>query len=226
MSSRMQRHYRLWLLGGLVALCIILMASPVRQLLDHQALMSYLAMLERSQAVLLFLIAHLVATVLGIPGTVLVIAGGAVFGLVWGTFLSVIGATLGAIAAFLVSRYLFHDWFTRRFRHSPHFKRMNQTMCRNALTCVLVIRFAPVSPFNIVNFLLGLTPLPLRPYAVGTLIGIIPGTLVYTWMGVTGLEALEGNWFPFAIASICLVLLSVLPIFARRYMAQRNREEF
>ena len=72
-----------------------------------------------------FMAAHVVAYAVGIPGTLLVVVGGAVFGLLWGTLWSVIGATLGALAAFLLARYLLHDWFKKRFYHKPVFKKIN-----------------------------------------------------------------------------------------------------
>ena len=95
-------------------------------------------------------------------------------------------ATLGATVAFWLARYLLHSWFQKRFSHRPILKRLNQTLCKQGLSCVLLIRFSPVSPFNVVNFALGLTPVSARSYALGTLIGIIPGTMAYTWLGVTG----------------------------------------
>lgn len=166
----------------------------------------------------LFLLAHIVANAVGIPGTLLVIVGGAAYGLWWGLLWSVIGATLGAIVAFWLARYLLHGWFEQRFHHRPLFKKLNHTLCHNALRCVLTIRFSPVSPFNLVNFAFGLTSVPLSAYAVGTLIGIVPGTLAYTWLGVTGAEALSsGRLLPLFFGLLGLMLLSALPIFIRRH---------
>ena len=193
-------------------------------LFDHQALVQFFSASEYDGmspshlSIGLFVLAHVVANAVGIPGTLLVVVGGAVYGLWWGTLWSVIGATLGAIAAFWLSRYLLHDWFKRRFHHRPLFKKLNHTLCRNALGCVLTIRFSPASPFNVVNFVFGLLPVPLGPYALGTFIGIIPGTLAYTWLGVTGKEAFSGgSLLPLFCCLLGLMLLSALPIFIRRH---------
>lgn len=168
----------------------------------------------------LFVLAHVVANAIGIPGTLLVIVGGAVYGLWWGTLWSVIGATLGAIAAFWLARYLLHDWFKQRFHHRLLFRKLNHTLCQNPLGCVLTVRFSPVSPFNVVNVAFGLTSVPLSAYAVGTFLGIIPGTLAYTWLGVTGAEAFSGgSLLPLFFCLVGLMLLSALPIFFRRYKA-------
>ncbi|MEM9907583.1 MAG: TVP38/TMEM64 family protein [Cyanobacteria bacterium P01_D01_bin.44] len=166
-----------------------------------------------------FIGAHVVANAFGVPATLLVIVGGAVFGVFWGTIWSVIGATLGAIAAFWLARYLLHDWFKRRFDRSRRLREFNQMMHHQGLSCVMAIRFAPISPFNLVNFLLGLTSVPLRHYALGTLVGIIPGTLIYTWLGVTGRDALHGeSLLPLILCLSFLALLSVMPIVAKRYL--------
>lgn len=165
----------------------------------------------------LFLLAHVAANAVGIPGTLLVVVGGAVYGLWWGTVWSVMGATLGAIAAFWLARYLLYDWFRQRFYHLPLLKKLNSAICRHSLGCVLTIRFSPVSPFNVVNFAFGLTPVPVRDYAAGTLIGIIPGTLAYTWLGVTGAEALSGGkLLPLICCLLMLMLLSAMPLIVNR----------
>ena len=166
-----------------------------------------------SGSVYLFVGAHIIANAIGVPGTLLVVVGGAVYGLWWGTLWSVIGATLGAIAAFFLARYLLYDWFKRRFYQHTVLKRLNKMLCADSLRCVLTVRFSPISPFNVVNFAFGLTPVPAPTYALGTLVGIIPGTLAYTSLGVTGAEAMTGgNLIPLMICLVCLMLLSALPL--------------
>ncbi|MGB3573252.1 MAG: TVP38/TMEM64 family protein [Phormidesmis sp.] len=165
-----------------------------------------------------FICAHIAANAVGVPGTLLVVVGGAAYGLWWGALWSVLGATLGAIAAFWLARYLLHDWFKARFYHYPFFKKINSTLCADSLSCVLTIRFSPVSPFNLVNFALGLTHVPTASYALGTLIGIIPGTLAYTWLGVTGAEALSsGRLKPLFACLLVLTVLSASPLLLRRF---------
>ena len=186
---------------------------------DREALIEFFLMAKENpvRSVLFFLLAQIISNAVGIPGTVLVVAGGAVYGLWWGTVWSVIGATLGAIAAFCLARYLLHDWFQSRFAHRPMFKKLNDTLCANSLNCVLLIRFSPISPFNVVNFAFGLTPVQVKFYALGTLIGIIPGTLVYTWLGVTGIEALSGgSLIPLVCCLTLLMLLSALPFWLKK----------
>ncbi|MGB3296724.1 MAG: TVP38/TMEM64 family protein [Phormidesmis sp.] len=192
-------------------------------LFDHESLVEFFSRTDEQSSVNaalgvgLFLVAHVVANAIGIPGTVLVVVGGAVYGLWWGALCSVVGATMGAVVAFWLARYLLHDWFQKRFSHSALLKKLNKMLCKEGLSCILLVRFSPISPFNVVNFALGLTPVSVRSYALGTLIGIIPGTLAYTWLGVTGSEAIaSGNWLPLCCCLLLLMLLSSMPIVIRQ----------
>ncbi|MGD1851679.1 MAG: TVP38/TMEM64 family protein [Cyanophyceae cyanobacterium] len=217
-GSRRGRWGAIALFGGLgIALAIALYCHPSWHLLfNRDEVVCWLETLG-PWSVLGFIGAHIVATAVGVPGTVLVLAGGVVFGVFYGTLWSVIGATLGAIAAFALARTLLRDSIMKRWGHSSRLQRLNQRLERSPLAVVLAVRFAPVSPFNVANFLFGLTPISLRTYAIGTFFGIIPGTALYTWTGSSGARMLSGgNPAPFAIAISALVILSILPLILRR----------
>lgn len=214
--SKLLQTPRFWVAIAFLGLCLLCCLTPLKGLFDHVFLVQQLQKLGHL-AVCLFLLAYILATVLGVPGTVLTIAAGTVFGLFWGTFWSVIGATIGAIGAFWVARYLLRDWAECRFGSHKVLARFNEAVIQTPLTFVLAVRFAPICPFNLVNFLFGLTPIRCLDYAIGTFLGIIPGTLAYTWLGVAGQTALRGgDRFPFFLALGFLVLLSVLPVWAKR----------
>ena len=223
MKFRVLRKRQLWGVAVLVALWVICCRDSIGVFFDKEALVEYLCCLGY-WSIALFIGSHIVATMIGVPGTVLVVVGGMIFGLFWGTIWSVIGATLGAIAAFWLSRYLLRDWFKQRFSRHKALARFNQIMDNQAFRCVLTIRFAPISPFNVVNFLLGLTSVDLKSYTAGTFLGIIPGTLAYTWLGVTGMEALEGRGLiPLFLSLSLLVLLSLLPVLVKCKTKQAER---
>lgn len=217
-------------IAACVAICGPLVAQnpntlrSLSLLINREALIEFFSEMHSSpvRGVGLFVLAHIIANAIGVPGTLLVVVGGAVYGLWWGTVWSVIGATLGAIAAFLLARHLLYDWFKQRFHKRPFVQKLNAAICQNSLSCMLIVRFSPVSPFNVVNFALGLTPVSVKYYAAGTLIGIIPGTLAYTWLGVTGAEALStGRLLPLILCLCVLMLLSTLPLVIQRYQASR-----
>lgn len=173
-----------------------------------------------------FICAHLVATVLAIPGTVLVVAGGVLFGVVWGTVWSVVGATLGAIAAFLIARYCLRQRCRRWFQQCKSLNQLDRHLQHQDFWYVLAVRFAPISPFNVINFIFGLTSVRLRAYAAGTLLGIIPGTAAYTWVGAAGFQAFtNGTWRPLGLALLALTGLSLIPV-GIRHSPWRERLSF
>ena len=199
---------------GILVLPKILEFLPL--LLDQMWL---IAALQKSGfwAVAIFILLHIVATIIGVPGVVLTVVGGVAFGLGWGSLWSLIGATLGAIGAFWAARSLLQGWAQQRSHNQKLLKTFNDAVQKRPFAFVLMVRFAPISPFNLVNFLLGLTRIHWIPYSFGTLIGIIPGVVTYTWVGVTGNQAIQGqNLGPFIIACSVLAFMSALPLLLRK----------
>lgn len=207
------------LLGGFAVVCW----GPLRFLLDGDY---WLAHLQDPTAgdVAVFVLAQALLVVLSVPGTLLAIAGGVAFGLVWGTLWTAIGATLGALGAFLLSRYLLHDWALRQFGRHRAIARFRAAVRRYPLRFVVLVRLAPISPFCVVNYLFGLTPISWQHYTLGTGIGIIPGAIAFTWLGVAGEDVARGKgWSGMAIALAALLMLSVGPPLYRHWQQRRNR---
>lgn len=213
---------RLWLAIAILTTLVILIVSPLKVLFEPMFLVEYLR--ENQCCVIIpFIVTYTILTVVGIPGTILTVAGGIVFGLWWGTLWSVIGATLGALGAFWTARYLLRDYIRRKFSKNKLVTRFNQAVKDKPITFLLTVRFAPISPFNVVNFVFGLTPVHWFTYTMATFVGIIPGTLAYTWLGTSGMKAVEGgDRLPLVLAISFLTLLSILPICANRITKIRN----
>ncbi|PZD72093.1 TVP38/TMEM64 family inner membrane protein YdjZ [Acaryochloris thomasi RCC1774] len=218
--SRVKRHVPR---PALLALASLLCVLALPKLLEFIPLLfNQMRLLEELRqsgfwAVVIFILLHIGATMIGIPGVVLTLVGGVAFGLVWGSLWSLIGATLGAIAAFWMARSLLHGWAQRRIRDQKLLTVFNDAIQKHPFAFVLTVRFAPISPFNLVNFLFGLTEVHWMPYSLGTLIGIIPGVMAYTWVGVTGHQAMQGeNLSSFIIACSLLALMSAFPLLMRK----------
>ncbi|ELS03479.1 hypothetical protein Xen7305DRAFT_00032030 [Xenococcus sp. PCC 7305] len=203
---------------ALISLVLLCTIGPAKALFNQAFLIDYFSNNSCSNCVIFtFLGIYIFLTAIGIPGTILTIVGGPVFGLLWGTLWSAIGATLGALGAFWVARYLFRDYIANKFARHKGLKIFNQAVLDKPIAFTLAIRFAPISPFNVVNFLFGLTPLNWVTYTIATFIGIIPGTVIYTWLGTTGQSALLGeDPKPFFLALALLTILSIIPLLAKK----------
>lgn len=218
------RRYKngVWASLGLLAYLLVCYVGPIGVLMDEAAFTTFFRNLGFVGA-LLFVVIFTGATTLGFPGNVLSVAAGAIFGLTWGTVWSVVGATLGATGAFWLARHTLHEMVNRRFGHHPMLKRLNRAIDHYPLNIVMAVRFTPLSPFSLVNFLFGLTSLNLKTYVLGTFIGIIPLSIAYAWLGAAGKQALSGgDRVPLVFALTMLSVLSVLPMFWQR--GQKEKE--
>ena len=171
---------------------------------------------------LLFIAVYALATVLFLPGSVITLAGGALFGPLWGTLWNLSGATLGAAMAFLIARYLGADWVARRA--GPRLTRLNEGVAAEGWRFVAFVRLVPLFPFNLLNYALGLTRVPFGAYVLASWLFMLPGALAYTWLGYAGREALTGGEGLVRNGLIALALLAAtafLPRWISRLRAAR-----
>lgn len=129
-----------------------------------------------------FIAGYALATVAFVPGSLLTLAAGAIFGLGRGTALVLVAATLGASAAFLISRYLARGLVERRLAGNERFAAIDRAIGTEGRRMVLLLRLSPVFPFNLLNYALGLTRVRFVDYLVAS-IGMLPGTLLYVYYG-------------------------------------------
>ena len=134
-----------------------------------------------------FILIYIIATVAFLPGSILTLGAGVVFGVVLGSIYVFIGATLGATLAFLVGRYLARGWISKKIEGNQKFKAIDKAVGKEGLKIVLLTRLSPVFPFNLLNYGLGVTGVSLKDYVLGS-VGMIPGTIMYVYLG-----SLAGN---------------------------------
>ncbi len=133
-----------------------------------------------------FVAIYVVACVLFIPGSLLTIGGGAVFGVVRGSIYVSIAATAGATAAFLVGRYFARDAVARKIAGNPRFRAIDDAVAREGWNIVLLTRLSPVFPFNLLNYAYGLTRVRLADYVIASWIGMLPATVMFVYIGSLG----------------------------------------
>ncbi|PLZ88179.1 TVP38/TMEM64 family protein [Fischerella muscicola CCMEE 5323] len=129
-----------------------------------------------------FIIIYNIATLLFIPGSLLTLKGGCLFGVVWGSIYVLIAATIGATFAFIIGRYLTRDWVCRQLEKHPKFKAIDQAVAKQGFKIVFLTRLSPIFPFNLLNYAFGITQVSLKDYILGS-IGMIPGTVMYVYIG-------------------------------------------
>ncbi|HAA31457.1 MAG TPA: TVP38/TMEM64 family protein, partial [Cyanobacteria bacterium UBA8553] len=114
-----------------------------------------------------FILIYIVATIAFLPGSILTLGAGAIFGVVLGSIYVFIGATLGATAAFLIGRYLVRDWISKKIESNNNFKAIDEAVGQEGFKIVLMTRLSPVFPFNLLNYAFGVTGVSLRDYFFG-----------------------------------------------------------
>ncbi len=132
---------------------------------------------------IVFLVLYVLACVCFVPGSVLTLGAGALFGVVKGTIMVSLSATLGATAALLVGRYLARDWVARKIEKNPQFRAVDRAVAEKGWKIVLLTRLSPAFPFNLLNYAFGLTHIGLRDYLLASWIGTLPGTILYVYIG-------------------------------------------
>ncbi|MEE9132333.1 MAG: TVP38/TMEM64 family protein [Gemmatimonadota bacterium] len=173
---------------------------------------------------LIFIPLYAFGTAFGLPGTIPTLAGGAIFGVARGMLYNTIGANLGALGAFLLARYLGRDFVARVLKGKAAI--LDEKIGEHGFGTMLYLRLIPLVPFNALNFGAGISRVSVRDYVLGSLIGMLPGTLVYTYFADalirgTG-EARREAFLHFLVAAGTLVAFTLITGWIRRKRA-RNR---
>jgi uncharacterized membrane protein YdjX (TVP38/TMEM64 family) len=211
--------YRLMLVAALVAAIGYFVFH--RDIIDASSLEHGLRRFGQF-APIIFVLVYALGTVLFLPGSVLTIAGGAMFGPVWGTLWNLIGATLGATLAFMIARYLASDWVAKRAGEG--LGRLMRGVEEEGWRFVALVRLVPLFPFNLVNYAFGLTRIALAQYVVASFVCMAPGAFAYTYVGYAGWQAASGHAGSIHAALLALGLVAAvafLPRLVRRLKGSR-----
>jgi len=183
-----------------------------------------------------FILGYAVAVVAFVPGSLLTLAAGAIFGLVEGTIYVFLAATLGATVAFLIARHAARAAIERRTEGDPRFAAIDRAIGREGRKIAFLLRLSPVFPFNLLNYALGLTKVGLGDYVMACL-GMLPGTLLYVYTGklagdvaaVAGGAAPErgvGYWTLLVVGLLATAGVTIyVTRLARRALADRTGPE-
>ncbi len=171
-------------------------------------------------APVVFVVLWIVAAVFFLPGLAITIAGGLIFGAVWGTVWTTVGANLGAIAAFLIGRYAARDMVEGMVEKNQALRKIDEGVARQGWRMLLITRLVPIFPFNVQNYVYGLTDIPLRTYVLVTVPCMLPATIAFNFAAGSVRTGDFGKtlWY-LGIAAVFFVLLSLIPNWVRKRLA-------
>ena len=164
-------------------------------------------------APILFMLIYVIGTVFFLPGSLLTLLGGALFGPYWGTFYNLTAATIGAMLSFLVARYLASDWVANKT--GGKMKQLINGVENEGWRFVAFTRLVPLFPFNLLNYALGLTKISFSQYSLATYICMLPGALAYTYLGYAGKEAIAGDEDMIQKILLAIALLALVSFIPR-----------
>jgi len=176
---------------------------------------------------------YVAATVLFVPGTILTLAAGAIFGLGLGTATVSVGSTLGASLAFLIARYVARDKIAAMASRNRRFGAIDRAIGEGGWKIVALLRLSPAIPFNVQNYMYGLTPVRFWPYAISSWVAMLPGTFLYVYIGhITGAalgakrERGLGEWAMMAVGLLATVAVTIyVTKLARRKLQEQMDAE-
>ncbi len=132
---------------------------------------------------LIYIVIYILACVFFIPGSILTLGAGVLFGVIKGSIIVSIASTLGATCAFLVGRHIARDWVSKKIQANPKFQAIDEAVAREGWKIVGLTRLSPVFPFNLLNYAYGLTRVSLRDYFFASWVGMMPATVMYVYIG-------------------------------------------
>lgn len=166
-----------------------------------------------------FIVVYILATVFFIPGSLLTLGAGVLFGVGFGSVYVSIGSVIGATCAFFVGRYLARGWVSKQIEGHQKFQAIDQAVAQEGWKIVGLTRLSPIFPFNLLNYSFGLTNVSLRDYFFASWIGMIPGTVMYVYLGSLAGELAQlgteggsktlGEWVLYGVGLVATVAVTV-----------------
>ena len=169
---------------------------------------------------LVFMLIYIIGTVLFFPGAALTLAGGALFGPLYGSFYNLTAATIGAALSFLVARYLLVDYVEQKT--GGRMKQLKDGVENEGWRFVAFVRLVPLFPFNLLNYALGITRIKFWHYVISTYVFMLPGAIAYTYIGYIGKEAATGGDGLIQKGMLGLALLAIVSFLPRLIGALRR----
>ncbi|OGW87481.1 MAG: hypothetical protein A3A81_03870 [Omnitrophica bacterium RIFCSPLOWO2_01_FULL_45_10b] len=209
----------------LVLAGVIFRSTPLAQAVSKDSILAFFQTIRHEWwGPVVFILIYGIGCVIALPGSLLTLTGGAVFGMFWGTIYNVLAANFGASLAFFTARYLGRD-FIQGLLKNGKLADFDKGIQSSGFKTIFRLRLIPVVPFNGLNFGAGLSSVKYRDYLLGSFLGMLPGTFIYTYFADALLQGVQGAnqkaFLNLLIASLLLVLISFLPAIYKRIQGAR-----
>jgi len=233
LAAKSGSRWKLWLALGVAVVLIAAVTVAFKYFHGQELLKRAIEWVSQlgPWGPILFIAIYVVATVLFIPGSALTLGAGAVFGVVWGSIYVSIASSLGATAAFLVGRYLARDAIARKIEGNERFAAIDKAVAKEGWKIVGLARLSPVFPFTLLNYAFGLTQVKLRDYVLASWIGMMPGTIMYVYIGSLAKAAsgertrTTGEWVLYGVGLLATVVVTVfITVLAKKALAKKTEK--
>jgi len=230
-----------WLKALIVVVIIIGLFAAFRHFDLSYKLRDILAWVENLGwiGIVAYILIYIAACVFLLPGSVLTLGAGVVFGVVKGSVIVSIASTLGATIAFLTGRYIARSWVVRQIEKRPFFQAIDEAISAEGWKIVLLTRLSPIFPFSLMNYALGLTRVKVKDYVLASWIGMLPWTVMYVYIGslagslvsiggsADGRQRTTGEWALYGIGLLATLIITVyVTRIAKRALSRKiTREE-
>ena len=171
--------------------------------------------------VVVFIAAYALATVLFLPGWIFTVGAGLIYGIVGGTLVALSGAVIGATLAFIVARYFVRKNIENYAKKNPRFQAIDEAIGKNGWKIIGLLRLSPLIPFNLSNYFYGITAVSLKAYVAISAVGMIPGTLLYAYLGAIGKAGISGEKTQHGSAQYILLGFGLLATIAVTVLVSR-----
>lgn len=202
--------------GVIAVIVLVVLLTPLRQYLSIDSLKAFVESARESVwAPLIYIAIYVVAVIFAVPGFALTILAGPIFGLWMGTLLVIIASNIGTQITFWISRLAGRDFVAKIIKNDSFVDKVSNKFEKNDFLVMLYMRLIPVFPFNVINYLSGLTPVRYKSYTLATFLGMIPGSFIYVYLS-TSVANVRGNPLGIIVPIVLLVLLTVGTIIVKK----------
>ena len=172
------------------------------------------------KAPLIYILLYSIRPLFLFPASILTLAGGLSFGTILGTVYEIIGAVISAALAYCISNRLGREYIQTKF--GTRFKKVSDELEKNGFKAILILRLIPITPFDAVGYIAGVSSIKFKDYILGTLIGIVPSALAYNFLGDSLLDPFSKKFY---VGLVMMLVFTAVPIIFLYFQKKRKKTE-